>query len=302
LARTEVRYARTDDQPRGEHLASEGTEWTGCDRPRKYHTKTNHGTKKEAEKYLSKVLRDMDTGAFIEPAMMPFNQYLDGWLIGVVGLNRKPKTALTYESVLRIYVRPRLGHRPLAAITTIEIQELYAELRSMGKSVRTVRLIHGALCSAFRNAMETKVLQQSPMIYAKAPAGQTKEMKALTPAQAKCLLAAAEGSPMHSQKLGEAHFKRLLRAADLPEDFRLYDLRHSCATLLLAAGEHPKVVPERPAQHAAPGEREVGAPDLGQLSPQKSSGPVGFILHRPAALFIFTGRLHTRCTHDRPGR
>ncbi len=26
---------------------------------------------------------------------------------------------------------------------------------------------------------------------------------------------------------------------------RLYDLRHSCATLLLAQGEHPKVVSER---------------------------------------------------------
>jgi integrase len=25
----------------------------------------------------------------------------------------------------------------------------------------------------------------------------------------------------------------------------LYDLRHSCATLLMAAGEHPKVVQER---------------------------------------------------------
>jgi len=26
---------------------------------------------------------------------------------------------------------------------------------------------------------------------------------------------------------------------------RLYDLRHTCATLLLAAGKHPKVVAER---------------------------------------------------------
>jgi integrase len=32
--------------------------------------------------------------------------------------------------------------------------------------------------------------------------------------------------------------------AELP-DIRLYDLRHSFATLLLAAGENPKVVSER---------------------------------------------------------
>ena len=29
------------------------------------------------------------------------------------------------------------------------------------------------------------------------------------------------------------------------DEFRLYDLRHSCATLLLLAGENPKVVSER---------------------------------------------------------
>ena len=33
-------------------------------------------------------------------------------------------------------------------------------------------------------------------------------------------------------------------AAKLPE-VRLYDLRHCCATMLLASGEHPKVVQER---------------------------------------------------------
>ncbi|MGH7910145.1 MAG: site-specific integrase, partial [Candidatus Dormibacteraceae bacterium] len=37
-------------------------------------------------------------------------------------------------------------------------------------------------------------------------------------------------------------FKRLLDVAGLPTTTRLYDLRHGFASLLLAAGEHPKVV------------------------------------------------------------
>jgi integrase len=41
------------------------------------------------------------------------------------------------------------------------------------------------------------------------------------------------------------HFKPILKAAGLPQDIRLYDLRHTCATLLLAAGENPKIVSER---------------------------------------------------------
>ena len=40
------------------------------------------------------------------------------------------------------------------------------------------------------------------------------------------------------------HFKPILKRERLPP-IRLYDLRHSCATLLLEAGEHPKVVQER---------------------------------------------------------
>ena len=39
-------------------------------------------------------------------------------------------------------------------------------------------------------------------------------------------------------------FQRLLHTAGL-ERHRLYDLRHTCATLLLLAGENPKVVSER---------------------------------------------------------
>jgi integrase len=31
----------------------------------------------------------------------------------------------------------------------------------------------------------------------------------------------------------------------LPENIRLYDLRHTCATLLLSAGKSPKVIAER---------------------------------------------------------
>ena len=52
------------------------------------------------------------------------------------------------------------------------------------------------------------------------------------------------GTPLSPRNLQRRHFKPLLVKAGLP-DIRLYDLRHSCATLLLAAGENPKVVSER---------------------------------------------------------
>jgi len=36
----------------------------------------------------------------------------------------------------------------------------------------------------------------------------------------------------------------LLRAFDLPSELTCHDLRHSCASILLAQGVHPKVVQE----------------------------------------------------------
>jgi len=52
------------------------------------------------------------------------------------------------------------------------------------------------------------------------------------------------GGPLDEGNILRRHFKPLLKSAGLP-DIRLYDLRHSCATLLLSAGENPKIVSER---------------------------------------------------------
>jgi integrase len=59
------------------------------------------------------------------------------------------------------------------------------------------------------------------------------------------VFASREGTPIMIRNLLRRHFKPILKRAKLPKTIRLYDLRHSCATLLLAANEHPKVVSER---------------------------------------------------------
>ena len=59
------------------------------------------------------------------------------------------------------------------------------------------------------------------------------------------VFATATGEPLSIRNLITRNFKPILLRAGLPESLRLYDLRHSCATLLLAQGEHPKVVSER---------------------------------------------------------
>lgn len=53
-----------------------------------------------------------------------------------------------------------------------------------------------------------------------------------------------EGKPRHRSYLRHWH-KRVLRRKGMSESFRIHDLRHTHATLLLELGEHPKVVQER---------------------------------------------------------
>lgn len=52
------------------------------------------------------------------------------------------------------------------------------------------------------------------------------------------------GKPLRIENLTRRHFKPILRVAQLP-DIRLYDLRHTSATLLLLKGVHVKIVSER---------------------------------------------------------
>lgn len=59
------------------------------------------------------------------------------------------------------------------------------------------------------------------------------------------VFATSKGGPLDRRYISRRNFKQILVCAKLPASFRLYDLRHSCATLLLAANENPKIVSER---------------------------------------------------------
>ena len=53
-----------------------------------------------------------------------------------------------------------------------------------------------------------------------------------------------KGTPMNAKNLTARSFKPLLGHVGTPRTLRFHDLRHTCATLLLAKGVHPKIVQE----------------------------------------------------------
>jgi integrase len=65
----------------------------------------------------------------------------------------------------------------------------------------------------------------------------------LDPAMRDLAFCTANGTPLDGKNLRRS-FRALLKRANLPR-VRIYDLRHTTATLLLGAGENPKIVAER---------------------------------------------------------
>ena len=68
--------------------------------------KSIHGTKKDAQKYLTAKTREKDLGVFVEPASMPLNEYLDRWLEEIAKNKLRERTFDNYESLLNCHVIP----------------------------------------------------------------------------------------------------------------------------------------------------------------------------------------------------
>lgn len=90
------------------------------------------------------------------------------------------------------------------------------------------------------------------------------------------VFAMPHGAPVRLRYLDRYHFKPTLKRAELTPTMRVYDLRHSSATLLLAAGENVKVISERLGHasvtltldvysHVLPGQQEAASAKLERL-------------------------------------
>jgi integrase len=68
---------------------------------------------------------------------MPLNVFLDRWLEEIANPRIRESTYSSYESILRNYVRSKLGSKRLSDIQAHEVQKLYNEMKTAGFSSRT---------------------------------------------------------------------------------------------------------------------------------------------------------------------
>src|SRR4030042_198380 len=76
----------------------------------KYEWVSVKGTKKEAEKRLSDLLHQLDTGTFMKPGKTTLAEFLERWLKDYAWPNLGPRTAEGYEYICHRHLIPALGN------------------------------------------------------------------------------------------------------------------------------------------------------------------------------------------------
>ena len=127
-------------------------------------TTTVRGTRKDAERELTRLLRTADTGEHVDPSRMTVRQWLETWL-DTIRAEISPKTHESYAEIVRCYLIPALGSNRIDRLASPQIQNAYnAWTRQDGKplSPLTRRYIHVILKSSLSRAVEQQVLARNP--------------------------------------------------------------------------------------------------------------------------------------------
>ena len=167
---------------------------------------TVRGTKRDAQRELTRILREIDTGSYVEPTKMTTGEHLENWL-GVVKPGLGGKTYERYAEIVRNHLIPALGALPLVKLSAPRIEQYYADAREIGRrdgkgglSERTMLHHHRVLRKAIRKAVGVSIVRD-PMEHVEAPKPDKAEIEVLDEAELAKLLKAARGTRMYAPAL-----------------------------------------------------------------------------------------------------
>lgn len=156
----------------------------GEDGKKKYKWATVRGTKKEAQAEMTRLLREIDTGVYVDTGKVTVAGFLTRWLTDYSTPNCGEKTTQEYRKLIHGHVVPRMGSLELAKVNAATLQRFYAELLESGRkdgkgglSGRTVLHVHRVLHEAFGHAVKWQVLARNPCEVVDTPKAEKKRIK-----------------------------------------------------------------------------------------------------------------------------
>jgi hypothetical protein len=135
--------------------------YTGVDArtgKKRYHSEAVKGTKTLAQRRLTELLRELDTGTLVEPSRLTVAEYLELWLRDSAALRVSKRTLESYKGNVDRYLVPKLGPIPLEKLSPRHVQEMEAQLLKEGRrnggplAPGTVLQVHRVLSTALNDA------------------------------------------------------------------------------------------------------------------------------------------------------
>ncbi len=169
-------------------------EWVDANGKRRY---ASCKTKTEARRRLRELLADRDRGIAYDAENLTVGDYLDRWLEAAKGSVR-PRTWQRSEEVVRLHLKPTVGHHRLEKLNAMQVQALYAQKLQEGLSDRTVEIVHATLHKALRQAVRWLLVPRNVAEAVTPPRQGRSEIAPLSREQARILLEAARGDRLEA--------------------------------------------------------------------------------------------------------
>lgn len=167
-------------------------------------TKTKYAkTQKEIKDWLLKMRGDYRDGFLIDQDRVTLSQFIDRYIEDVAKNSLRQKTLESYNSLIRVHIKPALGECRLSQLRPDQLQRLYAQKIESGLSNRTVRYIHTILHMVLEQALKWGLVTRNVADLVEPPAAVKRKPNIWTADQAKTFLAHTKDSrfsPMY--KLG----------------------------------------------------------------------------------------------------
>ena len=153
-------------------------------------------TRDEVAKQQTLLLKARQDGRTVVNNKTTLAQYLSMWL-ETVKPNLRPRT-FTRSQQTASHAVAALGNTPLAKLTPVDLQRLYASRLAAGAAPRTVIKLHSLLHDALDQAARWDMVVRNVADLVDAPRAQRHEMQTLTPEDVRRLLSAAETDRFHA--------------------------------------------------------------------------------------------------------
>ena len=170
---------------------------------RRQHWQTVRATKKDAERELTKLLHELDTGGYVEPHKLSVAEYLECWLADYVAHAVSPKTAERYTEIVRRHLVPALGGVPLTKLSPLLIQDYYSQALKCGRldgsgglSARSVLHNHRILRAALQQALRWQLTVRNVADAVNPPRPERPKIRILDTDELAGLMAVAERSSL----------------------------------------------------------------------------------------------------------